>query len=118
VAGVGGRIGGLVVGLGGRGGGGMTLHNQTNSCTRITRSKEAARGNTYGDELNHYSLPPPHLLPPSQVVAGVTLLALGNGAADIITAMTSVEGSPSGGNLAISGLIGSALFGLHVKLCP
>ena len=37
----------------------------------------------------------------------MTLLALGNGAADIITAMTSVEASLSGGNLAISGLIGN-----------
>ena len=51
----------------------------------------------------------------SDVVAGVTLLALGNGAADIITAMTSVEGSRNGGNLAIAGLVGSALFGVVVN---
>eukprot|EP00039_Didymoeca_costata_P012989 m.190723 g.190723 ORF g.190723 m.190723 type:complete len:660 (+) comp15643_c0_seq3:290-2269(+) len=49
------------------------------------------------------------------VTAGVTLLALGNGAADIFTAMSSVEASPNGGELAISGLIGSALFLIFIN---
>eukprot|EP00035_Acanthoeca_spectabilis_P000164 m.71389 g.71389 ORF g.71389 m.71389 type:complete len:542 (+) comp10065_c0_seq2:511-2136(+) len=51
----------------------------------------------------------------SEVLAGVTLLALGNGIADIFTAVSAVRSSPNGGALAVSGLLGSALFVISVN---
>jgi hypothetical protein len=41
---------------------------------------------------------------PIKPSAGVTLLALGNGAADIFSALAAVTASPDGGQLAVAGL--------------
>ena len=46
----------------------------------------------------------------SDAVAGVTLLAVGNGAADVFSAAAAVTASESGGMLAVAGLIGGGLF--------
>lgn len=43
------------------------------------------------------------------------MLALGNGIADIFTAVSAVRSSPNGGALAVSGLLGSALFVISVN---
>ena len=50
-----------------------------------------------------------------KVVAGVSLLALGNGISDFFTAVSAVRSSPSGGALGMSGLLGSALFVIAVN---
>eukprot|EP00040_Diaphanoeca_grandis_P023141 m.125377 g.125377 ORF g.125377 m.125377 type:complete len:564 (-) comp29128_c0_seq1:1411-3102(-) len=46
----------------------------------------------------------------SDTLAGVTLLAFGNGAADIFSAVASVSASPDGGLMMVAGLIGGGLF--------
>jgi len=46
----------------------------------------------------------------SDTLAGVTLLAFGNGAADIFSAVASVTASPDGGLMMVAGLIGGGLF--------
>mmetsp|Transcript_11590 Transcript_11590/g.29752 ORF Transcript_11590/g.29752 Transcript_11590/m.29752 type:complete len:569 (+) Transcript_11590:97-1803(+) len=46
----------------------------------------------------------------SDSLAGVTLLALGNGAADVFSASAAVHASPQGATMAISGLVGGGLF--------
>eukprot|EP00729_Bicosta_minor_P023770 gene23770-3428_t len=46
----------------------------------------------------------------SDTLAGVTLLALGNGAADIFSALAAVTSSPDGGMLAVAGLCGGGLY--------
>jgi sodium/potassium/calcium exchanger 6 len=45
----------------------------------------------------------------SDSLAGMTLLALGNGAADVFSAVAAVNASENGANLAISGLLGGGL---------
>eukprot|EP00040_Diaphanoeca_grandis_P010165 m.52087 g.52087 ORF g.52087 m.52087 type:complete len:658 (+) comp21537_c0_seq1:299-2272(+) len=51
----------------------------------------------------------------SDIVAGVTLLALGNGVTDIFTAVSSVRAASDGGALAVSGLLGSSMFVFSVN---
>eukprot|EP00035_Acanthoeca_spectabilis_P001648 m.81738 g.81738 ORF g.81738 m.81738 type:complete len:571 (+) comp11029_c0_seq2:179-1891(+) len=46
----------------------------------------------------------------SDSLAGMTLLALGNGAADIFSAVAAVNASKDGANFAISGLLGGGLY--------
>eukprot|EP00038_Savillea_parva_P028175 m.63616 g.63616 ORF g.63616 m.63616 type:complete len:595 (-) comp8166_c0_seq1:2052-3836(-) len=46
----------------------------------------------------------------SDSLAGMTLLALGNGAADVFSAAAAVSASENGANLAISGLLGGGLY--------
>lgn len=46
----------------------------------------------------------------SDSLAGVTLLAMGNGAADVFTAAAAAAASADGGELAVAGMLGGALF--------
>jgi len=46
----------------------------------------------------------------SDSLAGMTLLALGNGAADVFSSAAAVTASEDGANLAISGLLGGGLY--------
>eukprot|EP00041_Stephanoeca_diplocostata_P009380 m.144513 g.144513 ORF g.144513 m.144513 type:complete len:561 (-) comp17713_c0_seq3:135-1817(-) len=46
----------------------------------------------------------------SDTLAGVTLLAMGNGAADVFSAAAAVSATEEGGQLAVAGLMGGGLF--------
>jgi len=50
----------------------------------------------------------------SDSLAGVTLLALGNGAADVFSATAALSASTRGANLAIAGLLGGGLYVVSV----